>query len=27
VRELSVTRPPLHDIFVRAIEKENHEAA
>ncbi|MCX6094371.1 MAG: ATP-binding cassette domain-containing protein [Candidatus Bipolaricaulota bacterium] len=27
VLELSVTRPPLHDIFVRAIEKENHEAA
>jgi len=26
VRELSVTRPPLHDIFVRAIEKENREA-
>ncbi|MDD4903731.1 MAG: ATP-binding cassette domain-containing protein [Candidatus Bipolaricaulis sp.] len=27
VREFSVTRPPLHDIFVRAIEKENREAA
>ncbi len=27
VRELTVTRPPLHDIFVRTIGKENDEAA
>ncbi len=27
VRELTVTRPPLHDIFVRPIGKENDDAA
>jgi ABC-2 type transport system ATP-binding protein len=27
IRELTVTRPPLHDIFVRTIERESHEAA
>jgi ABC-2 type transport system ATP-binding protein len=27
IREIVVTRPPLHDIFVRTIERENDEAA
>jgi ABC-2 type transport system ATP-binding protein len=27
IRELTVTRPPLHDIFVRTIGRENDEAA
>lgn len=27
IRELTVTRPPLHDIFVRTVGKEHHEAA
>ncbi len=27
IREIVVTRPPLHDIFVRTIGREDHEAA
>ncbi len=27
VREITVTRPPLHDIFVRTVGKENDETA
>ncbi len=27
IRELTVTRPPLHDIFVRTIGRETHETA
>ncbi len=26
IREITVTRPPLHDIFVRTVGRESHEA-